>query len=151
MDNNSDNERFYDFDAEDDDVPTTEELAVWLSDFMSQSSKAEKMYRSHFCSIVVNRLWREFGVEGMCELMLAIDKRAGWISDIILEDADLHDALFENHGVFDDDAVIKARMSNRLMEMNKKIWRLRRKYSKLIAEEIVNGIETHEPQQAPKP
>ncbi len=151
MDNNSDNERFYDFDAEDDDVPTTEELAVWLSDFMSQSSKAEKMYRSHFCSIVVNRLWREFGVEGMCELMLAIDKRAGWISDIILEDADLHDALFDNHGVFDDDAVIKARMSNRLMEMNKKIWRLRRKYSKLIAEEIVNGIETHEPQQAPKP
>jgi hypothetical protein len=151
MDNNSDNERFYDFDAEDDDVPTTEELAVWLSDFMSQSSKAEKMYRSHFCSIVVNRLWREFGVEGMCELMLAIDKRAGWISDIILEDADLHDALFDNHGVFDDDAVIKARMSNRLMEMNKKIWRVRRKYSKLIAEEIVNGIETHEPQQAPKP
>lgn len=151
MDNNSDNERFYDFDAEDDDVPTTEELAVWLSDFMSQSSKAEKMYRSHFCSIIVNRLWREFGVEGMCELMLAIDKRAGWISDIILEDADLHDALFDNHGVFDDDAVIKARMSNRLMEMNKKIWRLRRKYSKLIAEEIVNGIETHEPQQAPKP
>ena len=151
MDNNSDNERFYDFDAEDDDVPTTEELAVWLSDFMSQSSKAEKMYRSHFCSIVVNRLWKEFGVEGMCELMLAIDKRAGWISDIILEDADLHDALFDNHGVFDDDAVIKARMSNRLMEMNKKIWRLRRKYSKLIAEEIVNGIETHEPQQAPKP
>lgn len=151
MDNNSDNERFYDFDAEDDDVPTTEELAVWLSDFMSQSSKAEKMYRSHFCSIVVNRLWKEFGVEGMCELMLAIDKRAGWISDIILEDADLHDALFDNHGVFDDDAVIKARMSNRLMEMNKKIWRLRRKYSKLIAEEIVNGIETHKPQQAPKP
>jgi hypothetical protein len=151
MDNNSDNERFYDFDSEDDDAPTTEELAVWLSDFMSQSSKAEKMYRSHFCSIVVNRLWKEFGVEGMCELMLAIDKRAGWISDIILEDADLHDALFDNHGVFDDDAVIKARMSNRLMEMNKKIWRLRRKYSKLIAAEIVNGVDTHEPEDAPKP
>jgi hypothetical protein len=151
MDNNSDNERFYDFDSEDDDAPTTEELAVWLSDFMSQSSKAEKMYRSHFCSIVVNRLWKEVGVEGMCELMLAIDKRAGWISDIILEDADLHDALFDNHGVFDDDAVIKARMSNRLMEMNKKIWRLRRKYSKLIAEEIVNGVDTNESEDAPKP
>ena len=142
MSEDADNDGFLDFDG--DDAPSAEELAVWLSDYMSQSQKAEHMYRSHFCSIVVDRLWKEFGVEGMCELMMSIDKRAGWISDIIIEDADLHDALFDNHGVFDDDAILKARMSVQLMEMNKKIWRLRRKYAKLIAQEIVNGIEQEE-------
>lgn len=132
-----DDEDFLSF--SDEDSPSTADLAVWLSEFMSQSQKAQRMYRSHFCTLVVDRLWDEFGVEGMCELMLAIDKRAGWISDIIIEDADIHDALFEVHGVFDDDAIIKARMSNELTEMNKKIWRLRRKYAKLIAQEIIKS------------
>lgn len=125
----------------DDDSPSTADLAVWLSEFMSQSQKAQRMYRSHFCGLIVNRIWDEFGVEGMCELMLAIDKRAGWISDIIIEDTDIHDALFDVHGVFDDDAIIKARMSNELTEMNKKIWRLRRKYAKLIAQEIISNAK----------
>lgn len=136
-----DDEEYPDFlDEDDDDIAqTSAELAVWLSEFMSQSQKAKKMYRSHFCHIVVNRLWDEFGVEGMCELMIAIDKRAGWISDIIIEDTDIHDALFNTHGVFDDEAIVKARMSNELVELNKKIWRLRRKYAKLIAQEIINN------------
>ena len=140
-------DEFPDFEFEDDN-PSTAELAVWLSEFMSQSQKAQRMYRSHFCSLAVNKVWEEFGVEGLCELMMHIDKRAGWISDIIIEDADIHDALFDNHGVFDDDAIIKARMSNEMMEMNKKIWRLRRKYAKLIAKEIVEGIEPNETEAA---
>jgi len=131
-------------DSASDDVSdfSSGELAVWLSEFMSQSQKAKRLYRSHFCTIVVNRLYDEFGVEGMCELMMAIDNRAGWISDILIEDTELHDALFNIHGVFDDDAIIKARMSKELVEMNRKIWRLRRKYAKLIAHEIISGIDT---------
>ena len=66
-------------DSASDDVSdfSSGELAVWLSEFMSQSQKAKRLYRSHFCTIVVNRLYDEFGVEGMCELMMAIDNRAG--------------------------------------------------------------------------
>lgn len=143
MKHNDDDDEFVHFEFE-DDSPDTAELAVWLSEFMSQSQKAQRMYRSHFCSLAVNKVWEEFGVEGMCELMMHIDKRAGWISDIIIEDADIHDALFDHHGIFDDDAILKARMSNELMEMNKKIWRLRRKYAKLIAQEIVNGVEPND-------
>jgi hypothetical protein len=80
--------------------------------------------------------------------MLAIDKRAGWISDIIIEDADIQDAMFNTHGVFDDKAIVKARVSEEMTELNKKIWRLRRKYAKLIAEEIIrNGLgEKAEPE-----
>jgi hypothetical protein len=144
----SDEEEFFDFGSDFGDKPPAEEMAVWLSDFMSQTQKAQRMYRTHFCNIVVNRLWEEFGIEGMCELMMAIDNRAGWISDILIEDADIHDALFNAHGVFDDDAIIKARMSSELVEMNKKIWRLRRKYAKLIAQEIVNGIDKEEVEKA---
>jgi hypothetical protein len=122
----------------DESIPSKEELAMWLSEFMSQGQRAQSMYRQHFCQIVVERLFEEFGIDGMCELMMAIDKRAGWISDIIIEDADIHDALFKNHGVYDDKAISKARKCNEIIELNKKIWRLRRKYAKLIAEEIVN-------------
>jgi hypothetical protein len=122
-----------------DDMPTREELAIWLSEFMSQSQKANAMYRNHFCNLLVAKLYSEFGIEGMCELMMAIDKRSGWVSDIIIEDNDIHDILFREYGVFDNDAIIKARMSNQLTEMNKKIWRLRKKYAKLIAEEIASG------------
>jgi hypothetical protein len=140
-----DDENFYEFLSDGDgDMPTPAELAVWLSDFMSQSQKARQMYRSHFCNIIANRIWEEFGVEGMCDLMIAIDKKAGWISDIIIEDADIHDALFKTYGVYDNDAIIKARMSREMIELNRKIWRLRRKYSKLIAEEIFRGVEPEE-------
>lgn len=129
-------ESFDDFVYE-DAVPSKEELAVWLSEFMSQSQRARIMYRSNFCSIVVNKVHTEFGIEGLCELMLAIDKRAGWISDIIIEDADIQDAMFNTHGMFDDKAIVKARVSEEMTELNRKIWRLRRKYAKLIAQEIV--------------
>lgn len=119
--------------------PSKEELAMWLSEFMSQGQRAQSMYRQHFCQIVVERLFEEFGVDGMCELMMAIDRRAGWISDIIIEDADIHDALFKNHGIYDDKAIMKARQCNEIVELNKKIWRLRRKYARLIADEIADS------------
>jgi len=127
-----------DFSGNDDDSeqPTKEELAMWLSEFMSQGQRAQSMYREHFCRIVVERLFEEFGIDGMCELMMAIDRRAGWISDIIIEDADIHDALFKNHGIYDDKAIQKARECGEMVELNKKIWRLRKKYSRLIAAEI---------------
>jgi hypothetical protein len=145
MKDDGDDDDFIGSTSDDDEISmSSAELAVWLSDFMSQSQKAQRLYRSHFCNIVVNRLFDEFGVEGMCELMMAIDRRAGWISDILIEDTELHDALFNIHGIFDDDAIIKARMSKELIEMNRKIWRLRRKYAKLIAQEIVTGIDTSE-------
>lgn len=146
MNENDDNDEVFDF--EDEEGPTSAELAVWLSEFMSQSQKAQRLYRSHYCNIVVNRLWEEFGAEGMCELMMSIDKKAGWISDILIEDTELHDALFNAYGVFDDDAIIKARMSSGLTEMNRKIWRLRRKYAKLIAQEIITGVDSSESRAA---
>jgi hypothetical protein len=124
---------------DEDDMPTREELAIWLSEFMSQSQKANAMYRNHFCNLLVSKLHSEFGIEGMCELMMAIDKRSGWVSDIIIEDNDIHDILFNEYGIFDNDAIVKARMSSQLTEMNKKIWRLRKKYAKLIAEEIASS------------
>lgn len=141
---------FFEHPQNEDDSPTPEELAIWLSEFMNQGQKAEKMYRVNLCSIIVDRIWQEFGVEGMCELMVSIDRRAGWISDILIEDADIHDVLFAQHGVFDNNAIEKARMSEQLVEFNRKIWRLRRKYAKLIAEEIFAG-PTGESEGSPSP
>lgn len=121
------------FDAE----PTREELAVWLSEFMNKSADAEMMYRSHFCSLIVNRIFNEFGYEGMCELLMSIDKQSGWITDIIIENNDIDDILFKKFGVYDKEAIRKARETDAMAELNQKIWRLRKKYSKLIADEIM--------------
>ena len=123
--------------SSDDSAPTSQELALWLSEFMGKEKQARQMYQRNFLSLIVDKTWSEFGVEGMCELMVAIDRRAGWISDIIIEDADLHDQLFNAYGIYDDDAIYKARMCEQTTELNKKIWRLRKKYAKLIADEIV--------------
>ena len=126
------------FDEEEDDTfVTPEELAVWLSEFIAQTSDAEVMYRSHFCNMIANRVYAEFGHEGMCELMIAMDKKAGWISDIIIENNDLDEILFKKYGVYDHNIVSKARKTEAVQEMNSKIWRLRRKYAKAIVEELM--------------
>lgn len=119
------------------DPPAREELAVWLSEFMAASADAENKYRSHYCAMLVEKLYEEFGVEGFCEMMMAMDRKAGWISDIILEASDLDDILFKKHGVYDKNALAKARSSESMDELNSKIWRLRRKYAKAIVEEMM--------------
>jgi hypothetical protein len=87
--------------------------------------------------MIANRVYAEFGHEGMCELMIAMDKKAGWISDIIIENNDLDEILFKKYGVYDHNIVSKARKTEAVQEMNSKIWRLRRKYAKAIVEELM--------------
>jgi hypothetical protein len=133
-------EEDFEFDGDDGDIPSREELAVWLSEFMTNTAEAEMMYRAHFCDLVTNRVYNEFGFEGLCELLMSIDKRGHWISDIIIENNDLDDILFKKYGVFDTDAIKKARTTDAMAEMNQKIWKLRRKYAKLIADELMGIV-----------
>lgn len=121
----------------DNELPPREELAVWLSEFMAASADAETKYRTHYCTMLVEKIHEEFGIEGFCEMMMAMDKKAGWISDIILEASDLDDILFKKHGVYDKHALAKARSSASMDELNGKIWKLRRKYARAIVEELM--------------
>jgi hypothetical protein len=130
---------FFDQDSDDGELTPREELAVWLSEFMAASADAENRYRSHYCTMVAEKLYDEFGAEGFCEMMMVMDKRAGWVSDIIIENSDIDDILFKKHGVYDKNALAKARQSQAMSELNMKIWRLRRRYAKIIAEEIITG------------
>jgi hypothetical protein len=68
---------------------------------------------------------------------MEIDRRANWISDIIFEQSDFNNPMFELHGIYDRDVIAKARETEAITELNKKIWRLRRRYAKLIIEEII--------------
>lgn len=130
---------FFDEFEDGGELTPREELAVWLSEFMAASADAETKYRAHYCTMIAEKLYEEFGPEGFCEMMMIMDKRAGWISDIIIENSDIDDILFKKHGIYDRHALAKARASNAMSEMNQKIWRLRRRYAKLIAEEILAG------------
>lgn len=125
---------------EPEDQEPTELMAEFISQFMS-SGTAEVIYRKHYCDIVASKVYNEFGADGLCELMISMDKRADWISDILIEAPDLDNIAFKNYGVFDDKMAVKARHTKALQELNEKIWRLRRKYSKLIVEEIMSWDE----------
>ena len=121
-----------------------QELIEFLGDFMSGTMRIEQVYRSHLCSTLVQRVFTEFGPEGLAEMMLKIDETGGWSSDILLEAPDLENAMFDKFGVFDPQVTAKARDTKAMYEMNKKIWRLRKRYAKLIVDEIFE--ETEEPQ-----
>jgi hypothetical protein len=99
------------------------------------------LYRRHYCDIVAHKVYNEFGVDGMCELMMAMDKKADWISDIIIESPDLDNIAFKKYGTFDPELAAKARHTKALQELNEKLWRLRRKYARLIVDEIMGTEE----------
>jgi hypothetical protein len=127
-----------------------QELIEFLGDFMSGNMRIESVYRSHLCSTLVARVHSEFGPEGLAEMMLKIDETGGWISDILLEAPDLENAMFEKFGVYDPELTKKARDTRAMYEMNKKIWRLRKRYAKLITDEIYESGSEPESVETPE-
>ena len=125
------------FENEGMDDLTRSQLADFVANFIEGANDAEATYRKHYCQMIVNKIHGEFGYEGLCELMLTMDKRAGWISDILIESPDLDEILFKKYNIYDDDIANKARETVAMQDFNGKIWRLRRKYSKLIVEEVM--------------
>lgn len=121
----------------------SEIMAEFLSQFMS-SGTADLLYRKNYCEYVAGKIYNEFGIDGLCELMVSMDKKGEWISDILLEAPDLDNLLFKNYGVFDSEVALKARHTKALAEMHEKIWKLRRKYSKMIVDEIMSWDENED-------
>ena len=130
-----------------DPEPTREDLVNFISEFMTTSMNVNQVYRSNLVETIVGRVLNEFGEEGLCDMMLKIDESANWISDIVLDGPDLDDVMFKRHGTFDSELVAKARQTESLTELNRKIWRLRKKYARIIVDEIFGKEnETPEPQ-----
>lgn len=123
-------------DENDDQQEPSEIMAEFLSQFIA-SGTADILYRKTYCDIVAGKVYNEFGYDGLAELMMAMDKKADWISDILIEAPDLDNIAFKVYGTFDDKLAEKARQTDALREFNEKLWRLRRKYSKLIVAEIM--------------
>ncbi|MEY3099145.1 MAG: hypothetical protein RIS63_33 [Bacteroidota bacterium] len=113
-----------------------QDLMGFLSEFLISAKDTEMRYRDNYCDIVVNKVFNDFGYEGLCHLMMSIDKKANWISDIIIENSDLDDVMFKKYGFYDAGICDKARQTKAMLELNTKIWRLRRKYAKIIVDEI---------------
>lgn len=121
---------------EHEDQEPSEIMAEFLSHFIS-SGTADILYRKNYCDMVAQKVYNEFGYDGLAELMMSMDKKANWISDILIEAPDLDNIAFKTYGTFDDKLASKARRTQAIQEFNEKLWRLRRKYSKLIVAEIM--------------
>ena len=120
------------------------ELLDFLGDFISQHRDANTLYRDHLCAILIARVHDEFGHAGLCNVMSQMDLKANWVSDIIFEASDFDNALFKRHGTYDDEIVEKARNTKAMIELNKKIWRLRRRYSNIIVDEVMENKKVTE-------
>lgn len=116
-----------------------QDLMRFLSEFLVSARDTETRYRDNYCDIVVNKIFNDFGYEGLCHLMMSIDKKGNWISDILIENSDLDDLMFSKHGFYDRDICDKARNTQAMQDLNTKIWRLRRKYAKIMVDEIAVG------------
>ena len=130
-------------------TPTREDLVNFISEFMTTSMNVDQVYRSNLVETLVGRVFAEFGEDGLCDLMLKIDEQANWISDIVLDSPDLDDLMFKRHGTFDGELVKKARETEGMLELNRKIWRLRKKYARAIVDEIFE--KENDPSPAPEP
>jgi hypothetical protein len=135
MDENSD---------EQDEEMTRGELLDFLGDFLSQHRDANTLYRDHLCAVLIGRVHDEFGSEGLCNVMRQMDLKAKWVSDIIFEASDFDNSLFKRHGTYDDEIVEKARDTKAMIELNKKIWRLRRRYANIVVDEIMEAKKVAE-------
>lgn len=93
-------------------------------------------YRKDLCVILANKIKDEFGLEGLCEMLSAIDGTAGWISDILIESSDVDDVLFQEYGIYVDNSLDLARKTKAMEQFSKSLWRSRRRYAKLMATEI---------------
>jgi hypothetical protein len=133
-------DEFFDETEDDGEVPQ-EILAEFVGAFMNAGMVAESLYRQHYCDMIAQKVYNEFGLDGMCELMMAMDKKADWISDIILEAPDLENIAFKKYGIYDPNISTKARQTKAIQELNTKLWRLRKKYAKLIVDEIMTEGE----------
>ena len=129
--------------------PTREDLVNFISEFMTTSMNVNQVYRSNLVETLVARVFHEFGEDGLCDLMLKIDEQANWISDIVLDSPDLDELMFKRHGTFDGELVKKARETEGMLELNRKIWRLRKKYARAIVDEIFE--KENDPSPAPEP
>lgn len=123
---------------EDFDEVTPGSMAEFIGAFMGAASQTDAILRKNFCDTVASRIYYNWGAEGFCELMIAMDKKADWISDILFESPDLADIAFSKYGIYDPEMTLKARDTDAMLELNKKLWRLRRKYAKLIVDEIIS-------------
>lgn len=129
---------------EQDEQMSREELLDFLGEFLSEHRDASTMYRDHLCAILIGRVHDEFGNEGLCNILHQLDLKANWVSDIIFEASDFDNALFKRHGTYDDEIVEKARNTKAMVDLNKKIWRLRRKYANIIVDEVMETKKVSE-------
>ena len=127
-----------------EEIPSRDEFLAFLSDFIASARKSDEMFRSNYCGMVVNKVYNDFGYEGLCNLMMAIDDRAHWISDILIENSDLDEIMFAKYGFYGSKITETARNTQAMLELNGKIWKLRRRYAKLIVEELINGSPMEE-------
>lgn len=107
-----------------------------LADALDGESQRAMDYRKDLCFILAGKIKSEFGSEGLCELINGIDVTGGWISDILLESGDIDDFLFAQHGVYIENSIVLARKTEAMKKFQRSLWSARRRYAKMMAEEI---------------
>lgn len=99
----------------------------------------ELLFRHLFVRRVVEGIRDMLGMNGVLELLCAIDDVCGWETEIIAERSDIENILLERYGAFDEDMWEKVRDTKSWTHFHKAIVEAGKQWMPLAVDEVVNS------------
>jgi hypothetical protein len=79
-----------------------------------------------------------FGDEALLELLVAIDRKGRWETEIIAEQADVDNILMSKYGAFDDEMWEKIQDTKAWAEMHREVFTVSKKWIETAIDEVMN-------------
>lgn len=125
---------FYDQDDEYDDDDPYERL---VDEVGERIISRDQQFRVEFFDHFVRAANRDFGGQGLIDLLFAIDRNMSWETEILADRPEIENILMERHGSFDGEIWDKVQETQSWVKMHEHIYRLSRRYLEAAVDEVV--------------
>ena len=98
----------------------------------------ELLFRGTFARHVVDGIYEMFGDEALLELLVAIDRKGRWETEINAEQADVDNILKAKYGAFDDEMWEKIQDTKAWAEMHREVFTVSKKWIETAIDEVMN-------------
>lgn len=105
---------------------------------MREGRVPELLFRGTFARHVVDGIYEMFGDDALLELLVAIDRKGRWETEIIAEQADVDNILMAKYGAFDDEMWEKIQDTNAWKELHREVFDVSKKWIETAIDEVMN-------------
>ena len=89
------------------------------------------------CTAILNAMERDFGEQGIFDLLVAMDRHMNWYTEIIATRSEVEQMMMEIHGAFDADLWVKVQDTEAWKRLMRRLYDISRRHLVLAIEEIV--------------